>query len=62
MRAIVGGEAGPTQEVQTSAILKKEPVEQPAQNPQDFASVKKAPPDQSPSIPHQEEGDDPNQW
>lgn len=49
VRAIVGREAGPAQEVQASAIPEEEPAEQPAEQPaqdsQDFAIAKKAPTD-----------------
>jgi len=62
VRAIVGGEAGPAQEVQAFAIAKKEPTQQPAQDTQDFAIVKKSPTDKAPATPEKEEDDDPTQW
>ncbi len=62
VQAIVGGEAGPAQEVQAFAIAKKEPAEQPTQPTQDFAIAKKALPDQAPATSEKEEDDDPTQW
>ena len=47
VRAIVGGEAGPAQEVQAFVIAKKEPAEQPALSAQDFAIVKNEPVEQA---------------
>ena len=62
VRAIVGGEVGPAQEVQAFAIAKKEPAEQPAQGAQDFAIVKKEPIDQAPNTSEKEGEDDPSKW
>jgi len=62
VRAIVGGEAAPAQEVQAVAIAKTEPAEQSAQDRQDFAIVKKASTNQAPNTDNQEEDDDPTKW
>ena len=62
VRAIVGGEVSFTKEVQAVAIAKTEPVEQPTQDSQDFAIVKKAPTNQAPATANQEEDDDPTKW
>lgn len=62
VRAIVGREASPAQEVQDSAIAKTEPAEQPAQDSRDVALVEKAPTGQAPNTSHQEEENDVNRW
>ena len=62
VRAIVGEEAGPTQEAQAFAIAKKEPAEQPAQGAEDFAIVKPTTTETAPSPATTEEETDPSKW